>query len=208
MTAILLLATHNQGKLREFRELLSGLPIELRSLAQDLPDLHVIEDGETFEANAIKKAREGALASGHLVLSDDSGLEVDALGGRPGVRSARYAGEGATDAENNKRLLTELKTVPAELRTARYRVVLALADLHGPLGADVHLEHGVCEGKIGFDARGDHGFGYDPYFIPAGHSRTMAELEPEAKHALSHRGQAAGKMRSFLAEYLPRRARR
>jgi len=202
MPRTLIIATHNAGKLREFRDLLAGLPVELRSLADVRPDLQVVEDGATFEANALKKAREVAAATGQLVLSDDSGLEVDALGGRPGVHSARYAGEHATDAQNNRRLLDELQGVPLDRRTARYRVVLALLEPDGRLAREPHLEHGTCEGRIGFEPRGENGFGYDPYFIPAGHSLTLAELSPAAKHALSHRGQAARKLRTFLADYL------
>lgn len=200
----LLLATHNRGKLREFSQLLAGLPLQLRSLHEVAPQLHVIEDGATFEANAIKKAREAALATSQMVLSDDSGLEVDALDGRPGVFSARYAGEGARDQDNNEKLIRELHAIPAELRSARYRVVLALADPHGPLGAEIHLEQGVCEGTITLQARGEGGFGYDPYFIPRGFAQTMAELAPEQKHAISHRGQAVRKLREFLASYLER----
>jgi XTP/dITP diphosphohydrolase len=204
MTRVLLLATHNRGKVREFAGLLSELPIELRSLAQVDPSLSVIEDGATFEANARKKAREIALATGMLVLADDSGLEVDALGGQPGVHSARYAGPTADDAANNLKLIAALRDVPDHQRTARYRVVLALADPSGPLGDSVQLAHGTCEGRIQRQPRGQHGFGYDPYFVPVGHTRTMAELPAAEKHQLSHRAEAARQISRFLAAYLAR----
>lgn len=204
MSRVLLLATHNQGKVREFADLLSALPVEVRSLAQLQITLSVVEDGATFEANATKKAREIAQATGMLVLSDDSGLEVDALGGEPGVYSARYAGPNANDAANNVKLVAALRDVPEHQRTARYRVVLALADPKGLLGDSVHLEHGTCEGRIQLEPSGQGGFGYDPYFVPTGHTRTMAELAPAEKNQLSHRAQAARRMSRFLAEYLIR----
>ena len=204
----LLLATRNRGKVREFRALLAGIAgLEVVTL-DDVPALpEVIEDGATFEHNARKKAIEIARASGLLVLADDSGLEVDALGGRPGVHSARYAGKGASDADNNQKLVRELAQsgVAPERRSARYRVVLALAEPEGPLAAAPHLEHGVCEGRIQLDSRGANGFGYDPYFVPAGHDCTMAELSPEQKNRISHRAQALAKMRGFLAAYLTQR---
>lgn len=205
MPRVLLLATHNAGKLREFTQLLADLPLQLHSLAQLRPDLQVVEDGDTFEANATKKAVEVAAATGHLVLSDDSGLEVDALGGRPGVRSARFAGDHASDHDNNQRLVRELQSVPRGQRTARYRVVLALCDPTGPLAGRVQLETGSCEGHITLQPRGEGGFGYDPYFVPQGHERTMAELPPTTKNQLSHRGQAARKMKQFLTTYLTAR---
>lgn len=201
----LLLATRNRGKVREFGQLFSGIAgLQLLSLddVADVPE--VIEDGTTFEHNARKKALEVARATGMLVLSDDSGLEVDALGGRPGVFSARYAGPGATDDDNNQKLIAELEAsgVPDERRTARYRVVLALAEPQGPLAAAPHLEQGTCEGRILRAPRGEHGFGYDPYFEPQGAVRSMAELAPEEKNRISHRAQAAAAMRRFLASYL------
>ena len=202
----LLLATRNRGKIREFGRLFSDLP-ELRLLTLDdvreLPE--VVEDGETFEHNARKKALEIARVTSMVVLSDDSGLEVDALGGHPGVRSARYAGDNASDADNNRKLVAELRNVPVVVRTARYRVVLALADPNGPLGATVHLEEGACEGRIRLDPCGEHGFGYDPYFEPTGYTCTMAELAHAEKDLISHRAVAARKMRGFLESYLPRR---
>jgi len=207
MTTNLVLATKNPGKVREFRALFWDLP-RLRVQALDelgkLPD--VVEDGKTFEENAIKKAREIAAATGMLVLADDSGLEVDALGGRPGVHSARYAGRQGNDEANNDKLLAELAHVPDGQRRARFRVVLVLADPNGPLGDDVHIEEGVCEGEILRGRRGTDGFGYDPLFKPDGHDLSMAELPPEEKNTISHRASAAAKMRAFLGEYLTKRA--
>lgn len=204
----LLFATRNAGKVREFRQLFADLPgVELLSLA-DIPDTpEVVEDGATFEHNARKKAVEIARATGMLVLSDDSGLEVDALGGRPGVHSARYAGAGASDADNNRKLIAELAqhALAPEARTARYRVVLALAAPSGPLADAPHLAEGSCEGRIGLQPRGSHGFGYDPYFVPLGETRTMAELPPDEKNRISHRARAAQKMRAFLESFLRER---
>jgi XTP/dITP diphosphohydrolase len=201
----LLVATTNRGKLAEFRRLLADVPgLEVLSF-DDVPKLpEVVEDGDTFEHNACKKALEVAKATRLLVLSDDSGLEVDALGGRPGVYSARYAGPHAEDADNNQKLMHELRDVPDAQRTARYRVVLALADLDGALGSTPHVEHGVCEGRILREPRGQGGFGYDPYFEPLGMTRTMAELTHDEKNRISHRAVAAAKMRRFLLDYLAR----
>jgi XTP/dITP diphosphohydrolase len=206
MTTNLVLATKNPGKVREFRALFWDLP-RLRVQALDelgkLPD--VVEDGKTFEENAIKKAREIAAATGLLVLADDSGLEVDALSGRPGVHSARYAGRHGNDEANNDKLLAEMAHIPDGSRRARFRVVLVLADPNGPLGEEVHIEQGVCEGEILRGRRGADGFGYDPLFKPDGYEQSMAELPPEEKNTISHRASAAAKMREFLGEYLAKR---
>jgi XTP/dITP diphosphohydrolase len=207
MTTHLVLATKNPGKVREFRALFWDLP-RLRVHALDelgkLPD--VLEDGKTFEENAIKKAREIAAATGMLALADDSGLEVDALGGKPGVYSARYAGRQGNDEANNDKLLADMSHVLDGERRARYRVVLVLADPTGPLGDSVHIESGVCEGEILRARRGSEGFGYDPLFRPEGHTESMAELAPDEKNSISHRAMASTKMRAFLGEYLARRA--
>lgn len=205
MTRPLLLATRNQGKVREFEHLLASVD-GLRVLAlSDVGETPlVIEDGETFEANACKKATEIARATGLLVLADDSGLEVDALNGHPGVHSARYAGESASDADNNQKLIAELKrvAVPPEHRTARYRIVLALAEPAGARARVVHIEHGTCEGRIRLVPSGDQGFGYDPHFEPAGFTCSMAELSLEQKNKISHRAKATAQMCRFLADYL------
>lgn len=202
MTKKLLVATNNQGKLREFRRLFEaefGLSIvSPRDLGLDHD---VVEDGETFEANAEKKAREFAALTGLMTMADDSGLQVDHLDGAPGVYSARYA-DGKGDAANNEKLLRNLEGVSEAERSARFRCVLAFVDEQGALGAGVHLESGVCEGHIGATPRGDQGFGYDPLFLPEGETRTMAELPPEEKDARSHRGDALRKMLSFLRTYL------
>lgn len=203
-----LLATRNRGKVREFRQLVADLTGLTLLTPDDVPDLpEVVEDGATFEANACKKALEIARASGMLALADDSGLEVDALGGRPGVHSARYAGDHASDADNNRKLVAELRALelPIERRTARYRVVLALAAPDGPLEQVPHLEHGSCEGRIRLEPTGEGGFGYDPYFEVDGYGRTMAELAPDEKNRISHRGRAMAGMRAYLQQLLAAR---
>jgi XTP/dITP diphosphohydrolase len=194
------LATANPGKQREFQALLAPLGVELL-LQSALGVVAPEETGSTFEANALLKARHAALCTGLPALADDSGLEVDALGGRPGVRSARYAGEGASDADNNALLLAELARLPAERRAARYRCVLAFvrsADDPAPLTVE-----GRWEGRIAAVAGGSGGFGYDPLFIPAGLACTAAELAPGEKNQLSHRGQALRALAARLAGARP-----
>jgi XTP/dITP diphosphohydrolase len=185
----LVLASGNRGKQREFQALLARCGFEL-VLQTELGVASVPEAGETFEDNALIKARHAADATRLPALADDSGLEVDALGGRPGVRSARYAGERANDDDNNVLLLQELAGVPTERRNARYRCVLALTrrgDDPTPL-----IARGSWEGRIGLAPAGDGGFGYDPLFIPDGHTCTAAQLTAAAKNAVSHRAQALG----------------
>lgn len=197
----LLVATYNPGKVREYEELLAGLPIplEITFPPQEGLDLQVEESGETFEENARIKACAFAQASGLLTLADDSGLEVDALGGAPGVRSARYSGPGASDADRYRKLLGELAGVPEEERAARFRCVIALARADGR----VRTGEGICEGVIGWEPRGEHGFGYDPVFVVEGFGgRTMAELPPDLKNEISHRGRAARAIRPALVEML------
>jgi XTP/dITP diphosphohydrolase len=201
----LLVATRSTHKLRELRELL-GLNAELI----DLDDVGIldeaIEDGETFEVNASKKARFYAALSGLPTLADDSGLEVDALGGGPGVRTKRYAGENATDEENNVKLLRELAGLPPERRMARYRCALALAlpEATGPRGGiPVRFSQGALKGRIARAPRGSGGFGYDPIFEPAAErpgGRTLGQWTAEAKNRISHRGKAARRMHAILAE--------
>ena len=180
------LATANPGKQREFAALLEPRGFEL-VLQSALGIASIPETGRTFEDNAVLKARHAA-AAGFPALADDSGLEVDALGGRPGVCSARYAGPAATDEENNSALLRALEAVPDERRTARYRCVLAL--LRSVLDAQPLIAQGSWEGRIAHQRSGTGGFGYDSCFIPAGFDCTAAELSPERKNALSHRGAA------------------
>ena len=181
------LATANAGKQREFAALLQPLAIEL-VLQSALGIGSIEETGTTFEANALLKARHAATVSGLPALADDSGLEVDALGGRPGVYSARYAGPGASDADNNALLIRELADVRDAARTARYRCVLALvrsSDEAAPL-----VTHGSWEGRIARQSAGSGGFGYDPWFIPRGFECTAAQLPLAEKNALSHRAVA------------------
>lgn len=200
----LLVATRNEGKLEEFRRILGDLGLTIVGSAElALPE--VVEDGATFEENATKKAREAAAASGLMTLADDSGLEVDALFGAPGVQSARYSG-GAGSVANVRKLLIALESTPDAARTARFRCVLALADPAGPLGAEVLLADGRCEGTIARAPRGEGGFGYDPVFVPNGGAATMSELRADEKDAISHRGRACAAMRAPLVEYLRRRS--
>jgi len=190
----LLIATNNPGKLREYRELLAGLPVELTTPAQEGLHLEVNESGQSFVENALLKARAFARASGLPTLADDSGLEVDALGGAPGICSARYAGPGASDADRYRRLLRELEGVPWEQRTARFRCVIALVTPDG----QVHTAEGVCEGVIAYEPRGEHGFGYDPVFYLPEYGCTLAQLPPEEKNRISHRGRAAQRIRPVI----------
>lgn len=193
----LLVATTNAGKLAELRRLFAGLPVELVSLADVPIDRHVDEDADTFEGNACKKASTFALRSGLPTLADDSGLEVDALGGAPGVRSARYAGESATDEQNLRKLVDAIRGHAD--RGARFRCALALAQ---PSGAIAHVTDGRCEGSIIDEPRGERGFGYDPVFVLDGDTRTMAELNEDEKNGRSHRGAASRAMRSYLEQVL------
>ncbi|CAN98146.1 MULTISPECIES: RdgB/HAM1 family non-canonical purine NTP pyrophosphatase [Sorangium] len=200
----LLAATSNRGKLVELRSLLSDLPIEVLSLAEVLPGAPpVVEDGATFLDNALLKVRAGALRSAMVTLAEDSGLEVDALDGRPGVRSARFAREGATDAENNEALLAALADVADDRRRARFRCVMVLLDPRSE--AQPIVTEGRCEGWIGRQPRGAGGFGYDPLFVVEGYGRTMAELGEAEKNLVSHRGKAAREMRASLEALVARR---
>jgi XTP/dITP diphosphohydrolase len=193
----LLVATRNRGKLRELVALFGPAGVTCDSLA-DHPEVgDVDETGRTFEENARLKASAAARACGHWALGEDSGLEVDALGGAPGVFSARYAGSHGNDAANNSKLLAEL--AGRADRAARYRCAMALAR---PDGDIVATTAGTCEGRIAEAPRGGGGFGYDPLFVPDGRNLTMAELSPAEKDALSHRGRAARAMRPLLALHL------
>jgi len=205
-THTLVLATRNRGKLVELEALFAGLGLELK-LASDVlgRDHEVDEDGATFEDNAIKKASEIAALTCMMTLADDSGLEVDALGGAPGVRSARYAHARATDAENNAALLTALETLAHDDHApvnaaARFRCVLALVDPYSEGGP--RIARGACEGRILRAPRGSGGFGYDPLFLVDEHDRTMAELTEAEKNRVSHRARASESMRALLAELL------
>lgn len=236
----ILLATGNPGKAREMREIIEGLDTDAASAGRpgDAPHLRwaylsdfadrdwpePVESGETFVTNAEIKARHYARLSGLWTIADDSGLVVDALGGEPGVRSARYAGEPKDDGANNALLVCNLASVPAARRTARFRCVVVLAGVRNAAEtpADPHAHtserrglsppelaidvlasaEGTVEGVIVDEARGTNGFGYDPHFFVPSHGKTMAELSPEAKHAISHRGQALRRLRGQVAALL------
>ena len=194
----LVAATRNRGKLVELRELLPGVEIVA---ADDLGAPDVVEDADTFAGNAAKKAREVSAGTGLPALADDSGLEVDALGGAPGVRSARYAGEDASDRENLAKLLRQLDGVPDERRGARFACV---AVARFPDGREV-AAFGSVEGRIVGEPRGREGFGYDPVFVPdEGDGRTFAEMGPADKNDLSHRARAMRAIKPRLLEYLRR----
>jgi XTP/dITP diphosphohydrolase len=190
----LLLATTNKGKAREYHALLKPIPFEIVTLSEKGISTAVEEDGLTYEENAALKATVFAKESGLLTLADDSGLEVDALEGEPGIRSARYAGEKASEADRNNFLLAKLKGIPEAKRTARFVCVIAIA---APAGK-VTLYKGECPGFITTAPRGEHGHGYDPvYYVPE-LGKTMAELTMEEKNKVSHRARAALKARAFL----------
>lgn len=191
----LIIASQNEGKIKEFRTLFQSLNIEVLSLNDVFTSIpEVVEDGDTFEANARKKAETILELVHRPVIADDSGLVIDALEGRPGVYSARYAGEPSDDRRNYEKVLKEMEGIPQEKRGARFVAVLALARPN----EKTEFFHGTCEGSIAFEATGSHGFGYDPIFLPQGESRTMAELSEEEKHAISHRGMALRKLHQFL----------
>jgi XTP/dITP diphosphohydrolase len=190
----LLLATTNKGKIKEYRALLSGIPYEILTPADCGLNSNVKEDGETYEQNALLKATTLASISLQLTLSDDSGLEVEALGGEPGVRSARYAGENKTDADRNAYLLARLNGVPDILRNAQFRCVIAIAVPN----SRVKAFSGACQGIITKEPKGTHGHGYDPIFYIPELKKTMAELTLEEKNQISHRAKAAEKAREWL----------
>lgn len=187
MKHTLYVSTQNRDKLRELRQLL-GEDVELRHPSPEDPEVE--ETGDTLWDNALLKARAGFERSGLPTIADDTGLEVDALDGRPGVYSSRYAGEEATYEDNVRKLLTELDGVPAEKRTARFRSTIAYID-----GERTERFDGVLEGEILTERRGDNGFGYDPVFLPEDGDRTLAEMDAGAKNAISHRGRA---LRAFV----------
>jgi len=190
----LLLATNNKGKVREYKHMLKDLPFELVSPAEVGINTEVEEIGGSLEENAILKATTLARESQLLTLADDSGLEVDALGGEPGGLSARYAGEGASDEDRVNYLLSRLKDVPEGKRSARFRCVIAIATPDG----EVELCPGECEGVITLEPRGEEGFGYDPIFYLPELGKTMAELSLEEKNGVSHRGRAVRAVREAI----------
>jgi XTP/dITP diphosphohydrolase len=190
----LLLATTNKGKIREYLVLLAGIPYEILTPADCGIMAEVKEDGDTYEQNAMLKAATLASLSSLLTLADDSGIEVEALNGEPGIRSARYAGENKTDAERNAYLLARLNAAPDIRRNARFRCVIAIAEPNGR----VELFSGACQGIITKEPRGSNGHGYDPIFYVPELKKTMAELTLEEKNLISHRARAAEKAKEFL----------
>ncbi len=194
----IVVASHNPGKVAELKKLLEDLPVKIYSLDDFEVIPEVVEDGETFQANALKKARAVFAATGKITLADDSGLEVDALQGAPGVRSARFGGEGLTDHERNLKLLEMLEEVKDEERGATFQCCLAIV---GPRNLE-KVVNGACRGTIIRQPRGGSGFGYDPIFLPGEYSHTFAELSPEIKNKISHRGRALEKAALFLDGYI------
>jgi len=194
----IVLASRNAGKIGELRRLMEGLPVAILSLDdfRDIPE--IIEDGESYEDNAVKKARVVAAAAGRIALGDDSGLEVDFLRGEPGPRSARWGGEGLSDHERCQLLLKELAETPEEERGALFRCTIAIASPARLL----KVVQGTCRGTIIRAPRGGGGFGYDPVFVPVGYNHTFAELSPEVKNRISHRGRALEKAALFLEGYV------
>ncbi len=194
----LVLATRNRGKVEELKHLLEGMPVSLSDLADHPEIVSIVEDGATFLANARKKARVVAEATGGWALADDSGLTVAALEGAPGVLSARYAGKDGDHRANNEKLLREMEGVPAGKRQAAFVCVMVLV---APDGREWDVEE-RCEGEIAFERRGSGGFGYDPLFFVPDHGKTMAQLSMNEKNAISHRGKALRRMKEVLLEIL------
>jgi len=180
----LVLASGNKGKLREFRDMLGGAIVPFGEI---MTPFDIIEDGETFAANALIKARaiDARLGRGAIVIADDSGISVPALGGEPGIYSARFAGEGAGDKENLYKLIDALRASGIDRTPAYYTAAIAIVSRQGE-----YVVHGWMHGEVIAEARGDQGFGYDPMFVPEGHHQTLGELDKSLKHALSHRGKA------------------
>jgi XTP/dITP diphosphohydrolase len=191
-----LLATTNRGKINEYRSLLEGIPFKIVTPMEEGIYIDVEENYDTMVENATHKAVTYADTSGCIALADDSGLEVDALGGEPGVRSARYAGDGASDSERIDYLLDKMKNIPAQSRAASFKCVIAIATPSGK----VETCSGECSGTINFEPRGENGFGYDPVFFIPELNQTMAELTPEAKNKISHRARAAQKAYRILEQ--------
>jgi XTP/dITP diphosphohydrolase len=198
-TPKLLLASNNPAKVREYLSLLGDIPFQLTTPAEERIDMVVDEIGVTMEDNARLKAQAYAVNSGLISLADDSGLEVDALGGEPGFLSARYGGEELSDEERNRYLLAKLKDIPWEKRSARFKCVIAIATPSGR----IEICEGECRGTIAFEPRGKRGFGYDPIFYLPELGVTVAELPLEKKNEISHRGKAVRKARHLLEQLEP-----
>lgn len=196
----IILATQNKGKIKEFTAMLAknSLDVQVISLL-DIPDApEIVEDGSTFEENAYIKAKAVCLQTNLITLADDSGLEVDFLGGAPGIHSARFAGEPRDDQKNNEKLLSLMQGVPYEKRTARFRCAICIVT---PAG-DCFKTHGTCEGIIINEPKGENGFGFDPIFYLPQYEKTLAQLEPEIKNEVSHRAEAFRKAAKILADIL------
>ncbi len=194
----IVVATRNKGKVREIRKALSGLGLKILALADfsDVPEIE--EDGRSFSENALKKARFYSRLLGRLTIADDSGLEVAALNGAPGIFSARYAGEGASDGANTRKLLREMEGVSVSKRGARFRCSIAIV---APEGKETVVE-GTCRGRIGFGEVGKRGFGYDPVFILPRRRKTMAQISLVEKNRISHRGKALRKLKTVIRDFL------
>ena len=196
------MATKNKKKLEEIKEILSDLDLKITSLADYPAAPRIIENGKTFRENAIKKAVKIAGFTGKLTLGEDSGLEVEALSGQPGVRSSRFSGKEKSDLKNNRKLLRLLAGLPLKKRKARYCCSVALADRNGLVG----VAQGACSGLIGFSMKGTFGFGYDPLFIIPRYKKTFAQLGARIKHRMSHRFRALAKTKAILSTYQKRNA--
>lgn len=194
----ILLATRNKKKIEEMQRILRGMDVKVLSIDDFLSCPEVEEDMETFEGNAVKKAASASKFTNKAAVADDSGLEVYALNGAPGVRSARYAGENADDAANIEKLLKEMKDIPDEQRGARFVCCIALAFPDSKGHGDVITFFGTVEGVIGKEPKGSMGFGYDPVFYPKGYNKSFAEMSPEQKDVISHRGIALEKLKKYL----------
>lgn len=197
----IVLATGNQGKVKELKEILKDIDVEILSLKDFSQIGEIVEDGETFEENAIKKANAVCEAVQLVALADDSGLEVDYLNGAPGIYSARFAGEDKNDLDNNLKLLSLLDGVSEEKRTARFRCVIAVC----VPGGETHTAEGTCEGTIGYDMRGANGFGYDSLFYLPEFDKTFAELDSGTKNKMSHRGLALANVKTVLMDIIEKR---
>ena len=191
----LIVASRNKGKVKEIKELLLGLPYHVTSLL-DYPQIpEIIEDGKTYRANALKKAREVALATGRMTMSDDSGIEVKALDNAPGIYSARFAGEGASEKARNRKLFKMLEGIPSHKRQARYRCVVALVNAKGQ---ELGVVQGTCSGFVTTKELGHNGFGFDPLFLLKRYNKTFGQLPPELKAKISHRARALKKFRALI----------
>jgi len=200
----LVVATKNKKKLEEIREILKGSNLKIASLADFSQTPRIIENGKTFKENAIKKATKTARFTDGLTLGEDSGLEVQALGGKPGIYSSRFSGKDKNDSKNNLKLLKLLDGLPIRKRKARYTSAVALADKDGLIG----VVEGRCSGVIGFELKGNFGFGYDPLFVIPKYKKTFAQLGPRIKHKMSHRFRALEKARKIILKYIEEKNKR